>query len=227
MKKVVFGIFAHPDDESFGPSGTLTMLARHGYDLHLICVTDGGNGDTSGRTQELRHGELLLAGELMGATSTTMLGFSDGSLCNQNYPDIASAIKQTIANRLSLEADTSLGISFITFEQHGLTGHLDHIAVSMIVTHLFTSLDKWLPECTAGWLKYFCFCDAQKAEDRTYFVYSPQGYKEENVDETVSVKELMDVKKQVIQAHASQEDAKKILALGDHLLSQEHFIHYK
>ena len=44
MKKVIFGIFAHPDDESFGPSGTLLKLRRSGYDLHLIVLTDGEAG---------------------------------------------------------------------------------------------------------------------------------------------------------------------------------------
>lgn len=227
MKQLLFGIFAHPDDESFGPSGSLALLSRNGWDVHLICVTDGSNGDDSGRLQIIRHNELLRAGELIGAKSTTMLNFGDGSLCNQNYPEIANALKRLITDRVALESSDEVVVSFMTFEQHGLTGHLDHIAVSMIVTHIYTSLDRWLPECTSGWLKYFCFCDRQKAEDRSYFVYSPQGYKEEDVDETVSVKELIELKKQVIQTHASQEDAKKILALGDHLLSQEHFIHYK
>ena len=36
MKKIIFGIFAHPDDEAFGPSGTLLLETRSGTELHLI-----------------------------------------------------------------------------------------------------------------------------------------------------------------------------------------------
>lgn len=236
MKQVLFGIFAHPDDESFGPSGTLASLAASGWEVHLLCVTDGSNGDETGKTQAIRNQELLHAGTLIGATSTTMLPFRDGSLCNRDYAEIATHIQDAIrtvltAQKSSDTADKShfkrSSVSFMTFERHGLTGHLDHIAVSMIVTHLYTSMEKWLPQHEAGWLKYFCFCDQQKAEDRSYFVYSPKGYREEDVDETVFIGDLIELKKQIIRAHASQEDAKKILSLGDHLLSQEHFIHYK
>ena len=227
MKRVLFAIYAHPDDESFGPSGTLALLAQAGWEVHIICVTDGSNNDTTLRTKNLREKELLAASALIGAASTTTLGFSDGCLCNQNYAAIASSIKSTIKQYLHQATEPPESVSFMTFERHGLTGHLDHIAVSMIVTHLYTSMPKWLPHHESGWLKYFCFCDEQKAEDRSYFVYSPRGYREEDVDETVSVHDVIELKKKIILTHASQKDAKKMIALGDHLLSREHFIHYK
>ena len=44
MKKLLFGIFAHPDDEAFGPSATLYKAAQAGTDVHLIVVTDGDSG---------------------------------------------------------------------------------------------------------------------------------------------------------------------------------------
>lgn len=227
MKRVLFAIFAHPDDESFGPSGTLTKLVRDGWDVHVICVTDGGNNDPTNKTTIIRKNELQAASDLMGVHSTRMIGFSDGTLCNQNYHEVALSIKSHILECLDQNAKTDAEISFMTFERHGLTGHLDHIAVSFVVTHLYTTMQDWASEVSCGWLKYFCLCNEQKAEDISYFVYSPRGYKEEDIDETVDVSDIIELKKRIIMSHSSQEDAKRMLSLGDHLLSREHFMHYK
>ena len=40
-KPVLLGIFAHPDDESFGPGGTLARYAAEGAEVHVIIATDG------------------------------------------------------------------------------------------------------------------------------------------------------------------------------------------
>ena len=42
MKKTVFCVIAHPDDEAFGPSGKLATLSQT-HDVHVVCVTDGAS----------------------------------------------------------------------------------------------------------------------------------------------------------------------------------------
>ena len=37
-------IFAHPDDEAFGPAGTLKIYSKT-HDIHLICATRGEAGE--------------------------------------------------------------------------------------------------------------------------------------------------------------------------------------
>ena len=44
----IIGIFAHPDDEALGPSGTLATLAKEN-EVYLICVT---SGEAAGKTPE-------------------------------------------------------------------------------------------------------------------------------------------------------------------------------
>lgn len=214
--KKLFAIFAHPDDEAFGPSGTLYLRAQEGWDVHVICVTDGaGGGDAETRARELQA-----ACELIGA-SCHQLDYADGSLCNRDYHAIAESLKKLIRD---VTPNTCV-IDFMTFEPHGITGHLDHIAVSYITTFIYTHWQEWAPaDAMRGALHYFCVCDAQKAEDPSYFIYSPQGYHEEDVDETVSVADVLEQKKAIIRAHASQKDHIAALELGDHLLSREHFL---
>ena len=43
MKKLL-AVFAHPDDEAFGPGGTLAKYAKEGVEIHLLCATRGERG---------------------------------------------------------------------------------------------------------------------------------------------------------------------------------------
>ena len=43
-QRVLLAVFAHPDDESFGPGGTLAKHAAEGAEVWLVCGTDGNAG---------------------------------------------------------------------------------------------------------------------------------------------------------------------------------------
>ena len=97
MKPIV-GVFAHPDDEAFGPGGTLASFAKE-RDVYTICVTNGDAGqNSSGKTKELaqiRRDELLASAEVLGIKKVFFLDYKDGTLCNNLYHEIAGKI-QTI-----------------------------------------------------------------------------------------------------------------------------------
>ena len=42
--RCLLAVFAHPDDESFRPGGTLALLARSGVRVHLLTATRGEAG---------------------------------------------------------------------------------------------------------------------------------------------------------------------------------------
>jgi LmbE family N-acetylglucosaminyl deacetylase len=219
MKKVLFAVFAHPDDEAFGPSGFLIQQAKQGVEIHLICVTDGaaGEGSPSQRSEELQN-----ASKLIGASSLSQLNFPDGGLSNNNLQDVTDAISKVIEQKI---AEKTCQIDFLTFDLNGISGHLDHIAVSLATTYIYTHFDFKLSE--KGTLRYFCLCSEQKSEDLDYFVYSPCGHPENAIDETVDVGDIIDIKKQVIAAHPSQaSDVKLALERGDKL-NTEHFMIYR
>lgn len=78
MKNIV-GVFAHPDDEALGPSGTIAKFAKK-YNVYLICVT---SGEASGKTEEeklkigeTRRAELIESAKILGVKDVIFFGLS-------------------------------------------------------------------------------------------------------------------------------------------------------
>jgi N-acetylglucosamine malate deacetylase 2 len=210
----VLGIFAHPDDEAFGPGGTLATLAKD-HDVYLICVTNGDAGINSSRkTQELgeiRREELLSSSQIVGVKKVFFLNYKDGSLSHNIYHEIAEKVKDIISD---LKPETLL-----TFEPRGVSGHLDHIAVSMIASYVFEEAD-FVKE-----LWYYCITEKARSLHEKYFIYFPPGYKDSDISKTVDISAVWDKKVEAINKHESQKhDVDKILAIYNRLPKEESFI---
>lgn len=172
MKRVLFSIFAHPDDEGFGPSGTLIQEVRNGTDVHPLCITRGDAGrdvDDCGDLAAVRRAEWEYAGELMGANGMEYFGYDDGSLCNRVYHEVAGLVQAHVEDTIA-GYDEPVEVSFLTFDFTGLSGHLDHIAVSHIATLSFLRLQEAHADWTFGQLRYFClpFNKSPRVTFRTY-----------------------------------------------------------
>lgn len=228
MKRVnvLFAVFAHPDDESFGPSGTLIKLAKDGWDIHLMCATKGEDGGDVANLAHIRSTELKKAATIIGAKTLHFLGFKDGQLCAKDYKNISKSINNRVTEIVK-KYKGPISVNFMTFEPNGVSGHLDHIAVSYTTTYVFTHPHDWQSEnVEIGRLAYFCLCKKQKAEELDYFVYSPAGYPMELIEETVDVSDVLDTKRKAIAAHESQ-DFEYILSIEEPLIGHEHFFYYK
>ena len=44
MQRALLAVLAHPDDESYGPGGTLARYAAEGFQVHVAIATDGAAG---------------------------------------------------------------------------------------------------------------------------------------------------------------------------------------
>lgn len=225
MKKILFGIFAHPDDEGFGPSGTLIKEAQSGTDLHLLCITRGDAGrdvNDCGDLSAVRRAEWEHAGELMGACAMKYFGYDDGSLCNAMYHEIASKIQAYVKDIVS-SSDEPIEVCFMTFGVTGLSGHLDHIAVSHIATFSFLRLQQTHPSWQFGRLRYFCLPYDKKLANDISYVYMPPGRPSKEIHETVDVTDVFEQKLTVMRAHQSQRDDMDWIleARGDAMKSEE------
>lgn len=194
MKKpVAFAIFAHPDDESFGPGGTIALLTQT-HDVYCICATRGESGEDHSGTQhslpEKREEELRRASAHLGVKQVFFLDFIDGELKNNSYHSVADKIGE-ITDKYSPEI-------FMTYEPNGISGHLDHIAVSMITTFVFYKKE-YVRE-----LHYFCLDEEQRGVGQTYFVYFPPGKKDSEISKRVDIMPVLDKKIAAIKEHKSQ-----------------------
>ena len=188
----MLAIFAHPDDESFGPGGFIAKKIQEGTEVHLLCATRGqaGHNGTGRDTAQVRAEELENAAAILGIKSFTFLDFKDGCMCNN---DIAALIRILTEKVESMRPNILL-----TFNLNGVSGHVDHMAVSSAVTKVFDDTK------IAEKLYYFTESKALSEKMKDYFIYFPQGKVREEVDEVIDVSDVYDTKIKAMQAHVSQ-----------------------
>ena len=208
MQKLLFGIFAHPDDEGFGPSGTLLKMAQNGTDVHLICITRGdagSNPDNASDLGALREQEWRNAGALIGAKSMHCLGFKDGTLSNNVYHEIASQIETIIRDTIQ-QYDTDVSLECMTFDTTGLSGHLDHIATSMIAHYVFVKLRQaYSGDTSVHFKRMWQFCiESSDFDHNIGFVYAPAGRLKQELHFINDVSDVLPQKLAIMQAHHSQ-----------------------
>lgn len=211
MKNIVC-VFAHPDDEAFGPGGTIAKFAKN-HNVYILCATKGEEGLNAlgkGSISKIREKELLRAAKILGVKKVIFLGFKDGELSNNLYHKLASKIR---SNLLKLKPSLVL-----TYEPRGVTGHIDHIVVSLVTMFVARKL-KFVKT-----VMQFCK-KAGKDKIRDYFVYVPPGYKESEIDLTVNVKDVWEIKLSAMRQHKSQaKDLKEVLKTLEKSPKEEHFL---
>ncbi len=215
---VICCIFAHPDDET-AVAGTIALMAEDN-DVYLICATSGDNGENdikdSGELLPLmREDEVRASAKALGVKHVYFLGLIDGEISNNNYHETSRRIMNIIED---IQPDT-----LMTFEPRGITGHLDHIAISFITTHVFYQ------QHYAKKLMYACMSEPQRAQVSRlpeYFVYFPPGYKSHEVDEIIDVSSVWSTRLKALKAHKSQKKDMEsfILPVYENAPKEEYFL---
>lgn len=213
MKPLV-AVFAHPDDEVFGPGGTLAKFAEE-RDVYVICVTNGDAGiNSSGKTKELglmRQEEMLASTGIIGVKKVFFLGYKDGTLTNNMYHEIAEKIEK-IVTQIKPEI-------LMTFEPRGVSGHIDHMAVSMITSFVYEKS----PIVKQLW--YYCLTAAARKFYKPYFIYFPPGYKESEIDKVVDVTSVWEKKIAAMHKHETQKhDIERLLGVFQKRKKEEYFM---
>lgn len=144
----LLAVLAHPDDESFGPGGTLALYAHQGTSVHLICATRGEVGETPSELLEgyedvakLREDELRCAATHLGLEEVHFLDYRDsgmpGSEHNHHPEALAAAPLEEVSNRIVQIIREVRPQVVITFDPIGGYHHPDHIAVHQATVEAF------------------------------------------------------------------------------------------
>jgi len=134
--KRLLAVFAHPDDETYGPGGTIARYAIEGADVFLLTFTRGEAG-TIGVSRKIpmrelgrrRKQELKAACEALGIVDHQVLEVPDRRV--SGYPEtkgVAAVLEAFEAYRPDV---------VITFHRLGVSGHPDHKAVTRFAREAF------------------------------------------------------------------------------------------
>jgi N-acetyl-1-D-myo-inositol-2-amino-2-deoxy-alpha-D-glucopyranoside deacetylase/mycothiol S-conjugate amidase len=135
---VFFG--SHPDDETFGPGGTLAQYAAQGARVYYVCATRGEAGAVDdeylkdrGSAGDVRWNELQCAARVLGLVDTIHLGYRDsgmaGSADNINPQALTAAPFDEVVGRIVQAIRQLKPQVVVTFDPIGGYRHPDHIII--------------------------------------------------------------------------------------------------
>lgn len=225
MKKLLFAIFAHPDDEAFGPSGTLLMERKNGTAIHLITLTYGDAGTNPDNVSDLgavREQEWRRAGALIGARSMTGLGYADGTLNNLAMLDIQEKLIHLVRQTLAGETDDVM-VEFMTNDTNGISGHIDHIVAARSACYAFYTLKATDPRMTR--IRLSCIPRSQFSHANTHWLYMEAGRDDQEIDERIDATAHREEVIAIMRAHHSQRhDGENHIAKRGELIGINHFM---
>jgi LmbE family N-acetylglucosaminyl deacetylase len=201
----LLGVWAHPDDEAYLSSALMASVRRAGGRVAVATATHGEHGTPDPDTwppevlAELREQELLASLGLIDVHDHEWLGHNDGGL-----PDVP--FQTGVAQVTALIERTQPDV-IVTFGADGMTGHPDHQTVSAWVTEAWRRAGcpgvLWYatttPEFQAEWEDLHRELGVLIDEEVAPVTPADELALELHCDE-----DLLDLKYQVLRAHASQ-----------------------
>ncbi|CAN5908916.1 PIG-L family deacetylase [soil metagenome] len=146
MTRRLLGVFAHPDDESFGPAGTLAVHSAAGVDVHIATTTDGAAGAPAPGYPDgddlaaVRRSELQCAARRLGATLHHFAYRDSGYIGDPRNSDPRAFINvdagDPTAELVALIRDIRPDV-VITHDENGGYHHPDHIRCHEVVRAAF------------------------------------------------------------------------------------------
>ncbi len=142
-------VFAHPDDEAFGPAGTLAMCAASGIRVTVVVATRGEAGRRRGdppfctpaQLGGVRWAEVEESCRILGLMPPVWLGLADRNASRYRESHI-----RVLAGILE---DTSPRVIITLGPRGGLSAHPDHVAASRL------TLEAWRASGSRARLCYF------------------------------------------------------------------------
>jgi LmbE family N-acetylglucosaminyl deacetylase len=199
-------VLAHPDDETFGPGGTIARYAREGVRVSVVIATSGQAGRTSGlaTTPEelgrIREDEARAAGRFLGVAAIHLFGYTDGRLDEADEMEVEEKVVRLIRQE---KPDV-----VITFGPEGAGNeHRDHRRISQIATRAVrsaASFDEFKGQIEAGLaphlVKKFYYMSGHEPPWRKMSTpFMP-------ITTVIDISDLVDTKLEAFKLHRSQQE---------------------
>jgi LmbE family N-acetylglucosaminyl deacetylase len=150
----LLGIFAHPDDESFGMAGTLARAILRGHPAAILCATRGEEGQIADPAMampqtlgQVRERELRAACAAVGIQDVFFMDYVDGH--------VDQARREEAVGRIVFHLRRLKPAVVATFTANGGYGHVDHMAVHRYTLAAVAAAANpaWYPEQLAAGLQ--------------------------------------------------------------------------
>jgi len=144
QQTIVF-VHAHPDDEAIFTAGTMSLLCAAGHRVILVVATSGELGTPQPGDSSLdsrRQQETIACCQELGPVEVRFLGFEDSGLHGENPNGFAHVPRATACDVL-VDALRDAGPiqAIVSYDDHGIYGHPDHVHVHDVVASCADRLD--------------------------------------------------------------------------------------
>ncbi len=237
----ILAIYAHPDDEAFSIGGTLARYAKEGHTVKLICATKGERGkitdpeikaDTN--ISALREQELKDCCIILGIEPPIFLGYHDSGRLepSQSNPKALLNVSELEIEKVLLKHLVRIKPDIIiSFDPHGIYGHIDHIKINHAATAAFWSVGG-VTKSPPKYLFYSIMPTQNLQALQRIRENSPlselephiYGLAENSFAAVIDVSDYLQVKMRAIRAHRSQVGPNSSFANIDALEWQEMLI---
>jgi LmbE family N-acetylglucosaminyl deacetylase len=213
----ILAVFAHPDDEAFGPGGTLSRYSMAGHSVHLATMTHGEAGTLGPSAQltrfelgRLRAGELRCSAKALQVSSLNIYDLPDGGLAELPAEQGMSIVRREVE---AVQPD-----ALITFHAGGISGHPDHQTVA-----------RWCRQVVreqAGSLRMFAY-GLSSAQTQMISHRKLAPIPEAEITHIIDVSRFLEYKFEAIRCHRSQAESwermQSIAGGIESFLKHEHF----
>ena len=195
-KKTIVALCAHPDDAEFRCGGTLLLLAKRGWDIHIVTFSAGDCGsaeETPEAIMAIRRGEGKAAAAMLGG-KYHCLGGRDLQIYDDNETRAAAA---ALLRRINPDCViTHYPIDYMADHIAASAAALTAVFVAPIVNYLVGPAAD-VPASTKGVVPLYYF---GPLEDKDFFgnQIKPQFY--------ADISSVINEKAELLGCHASQRD---------------------
>jgi LmbE family N-acetylglucosaminyl deacetylase len=215
---------AHPDDEAIIMGGTMARAARSGHRVVLVVATRGEHGEVAEGVLEpgeplgaRREVETHRAAKILGAARVEFLGYVDSGMAgtpeNEARGSFASADLEEAAGRLAAILREEQADVLTIYDSNGNYGHPDHVQVHRVgvraseLAETPQVLEATMNRDHLRELLETARAAGELPEEELPDLDNPDeifGQPDAVITTRIDVRDLIDVKREAMAAHASQ-----------------------